>query len=118
VARGTLDQRVVEQMHAHLQRELELDRVMCCYHDDVHACTCRKPQPGMLVDAAEQLGVLLQDSFIVGDRWRDVEAGKRAGCTTILLNKPYSGSKEHADYEVDDLSDAVEIILRRRGERT
>jgi D-glycero-D-manno-heptose 1,7-bisphosphate phosphatase len=85
---------------------------MCCYHDDVDRCECRKPRPGMLFDAAAQLGVILPLSFVVGDRWRDVEAGRAAGCTTILLRQPYSGDVVRADFEAPDLASAAETILR------
>ena len=111
VARGTLDRAVVEQIHARLLAELPLDHVECCYHDDIDNCVCRKPRPGMLIDAANRLGVTLQHSFAVGDRWRDVEAGKRAGCTTILVRKPYSGNSVQADFEAADVREAAEIIL-------
>jgi len=117
VARGTLKRQTLEEIHAHLRHELPLDEVMCCFHDDVDACRCRKPQAGMLLDAAERLDIRLQSSFMVGDRWRDVEAGKRAGCTTILLREPYSGDSVRADFEVADLVEAAEIILRCRREQ-
>jgi D-glycero-D-manno-heptose 1,7-bisphosphate phosphatase len=118
VARGTVDRRVVEQMHAQLRGALPIDAIECCYHDDADACGCRKPQPGMLIDAAARLDILLNDSFVVGDRWRDVEAGKRAGCTTILLRQPYSGDNVQSDFEASDFSEAAEIILRTWEERT
>jgi D-glycero-D-manno-heptose 1,7-bisphosphate phosphatase len=118
VARGTLERQAVEEIHAHLRRELRLDEVMCCFHDDADGCRCRKPQAGMLLDAAERLDIRLQTSFMVGDRWRDVEAGRRAGCTTILLREPYSGDSVRADFEVADLVEAAEIILRCQKERT
>lgn len=117
VARGTLDRAVVEQIHTHLMSELPLDVVECCYHDDGDNCACRKPRPGMLIDAAERLGVTLPHSFAVGDRWRDVEAGKRAGCTTILVRKPYSGECVQADFVAADVREAAEIILRCQEER-
>jgi D-glycero-D-manno-heptose 1,7-bisphosphate phosphatase len=118
VARGTLDRETVEHMHAELRRTLPLDEIESCFHDDADGCACRKPRPGMLVDAAARLDIPLDDSFVVGDRWRDVEAGKRAGCTTILLRQAYSGESVQADFEAADLSEAAEIILRCRKERT
>ena len=118
VARGTLERGTVEDMHAWLRHKLALDEIACCYHDDADACTCRKPLPGMLVDVAERLDIPLADSFMVGDRWRDVEAGKRAGCRTILLRHAYSGTSVQADFEALDLREAAEIILRCWEERT
>jgi D-glycero-D-manno-heptose 1,7-bisphosphate phosphatase len=117
VARGALDRGVVEQIHARLLSELPLDDVECCYHDDTDNCDCRKPRPGMLIDSARRLGVTLQHSFAVGDRWRDIEAGKRAGCTTILLRRPYSGDTVRPDFEAADIGAAATIILRRQEQR-
>jgi histidinol phosphatase-like enzyme len=93
-------------------RELAVDEIACCYHDDADACACRKPLPGMLVDAAERLGIPLAESFMVGDRWRDVEAGKNAGCRTIWLRQAYSERSVQADFDAADLSEAAEIIVR------
>jgi D-glycero-D-manno-heptose 1,7-bisphosphate phosphatase len=103
VARGTLARGDVEAMHALLARTLPLDEIVCCYHDDVDECVCRKPRPGMLMDAAQRLGISLPDSLVVGDR---------AGCTTILLRESYSGDRARPDYETTALPAAVDIILR------
>lgn len=113
VARGTLSRQVVEQIHAALRRSLPLDAVLCCYHDDGDDCPCRKPRPGMLIDAAERFGLHLGRSYLIGDRWRDVEAGRRAGCTTILLRRPYSEAERASpDFEAADLGEAAELVLR------
>jgi D-glycero-D-manno-heptose 1,7-bisphosphate phosphatase len=117
VARGTLERAVVEEINARLAAELPLDAIACCFHDDADQCACRKPRPGLLVDAAASLGVTLERSFLVGDRWRDIEAGRRAGCTTILLRKPYSGTSAKADFEVADFGEATAIILHCMEER-
>jgi D-glycero-D-manno-heptose 1,7-bisphosphate phosphatase len=113
VARGTQARRVVESIHAKLRSQLPLDAVYCCYHDD--GCPARKPRPGMLLAAAERFGLELPHSIMVGDRWRDTEAGRRAGCRTVLLRRPYSGEQAHADAEASDLAEAAEIILARLG---
>lgn len=118
VARGTATRELVETIHAGLRAHLAIDAISTCYDDDVDDCACRKPRPGLLVDAADRFGIDLRVSFMVGDRWRDTEAGRRAGCTTVLLRQPYSGgSEEQADYEAADLPEAAEIILRCREER-
>jgi D-glycero-D-manno-heptose 1,7-bisphosphate phosphatase len=112
VARGTLERERVEEMHTLLHQILPLDDVLCCYHDDPDRCACRKPRPGLLVDAAQRFRVDLPASFMVGDRWRDVEAGRQAGCTTILLARSYSeASRSRPDYQADDLAEATDIIL-------
>jgi D-glycero-D-manno-heptose 1,7-bisphosphate phosphatase len=85
VVRGLASRDQVEVIHAHLRRTLPLDDIRVCFHDDVDGCACRKPAPGMLYAAAVALDITLGDSYLVGDRWRDVGAGRRAGCTTILV---------------------------------
>jgi D-glycero-D-manno-heptose 1,7-bisphosphate phosphatase len=119
VAKGVTDRALVEAIHARLRRQLPLDEIQCCYHEDADDCACRKPRPGLIIDAAARLGLDLRNSFLVGDRWRDIGAGRGAGCTTILLRQPYS-ERERAepDYDAADLTEAAEIILRCWEERS
>ena len=113
VARGSLRRDDVEAMHGLLRTRLPLDDIACCYHDDSDDCACRKPRPGMLIDSAKRHGVDLPLSFVVGDRWRDIEAGRRAGCTTVLISRSYSERERAApDFEAADLSEASQWILR------
>jgi D-glycero-D-manno-heptose 1,7-bisphosphate phosphatase len=88
VARGKQRREVVEAMHARLLEELPLDEIFVCYEDG-DDCPARKPNPGLLLEAAGKYAVELPASFMVGDRWRDVEAGRRAGCRTIFLDYGY-----------------------------
>lgn len=110
VARGAQKQEVVEQINAYLQQVLPIDALLCCYHDDADACSCRKPAPGLLFRAASMFDLDLPHSFLVGDRWRDVQAGARAGCTTILLRMPWSGDAQ-PDVEVADFANATDQIV-------
>jgi D-glycero-D-manno-heptose 1,7-bisphosphate phosphatase len=110
VARGIMPRAVVEALHSRLLQELGLNHIYTCYHDDSDACQCRKPQPGLLEQAAAELGLSLTSSFMVGDRWRDIGAGQRVGCTTFLVRQPYSGDVK-ADFEVPSLYAATEQIL-------
>ena len=80
VATGKQRREVVEAMHALLARELALDEIKVCYHASADGCACRKPKPGMLLEAAAEHGIDLGSSYVVGDRWRDVAAGQAAGC--------------------------------------
>lgn len=113
VATGLQRREVVEAMHAHLCHELPLDAIFVCYHTDEHRCRCRKPEPGMLQDAAERFGIDLGRSFMVGDRWRDIEAGRRVGCTTFWIDRGYAERKpERPDHIVRDLAEASATILR------
>ena len=89
VARGKTEREVVESINQYLLAKLPLDEIYVCYHDDVDQCLCRKPGPGLLLKAAKQHGIDLSKSFMVGDRWKDIAAGKRAGCRTIWLDYHY-----------------------------
>ena len=86
IARGRLDAEIVAHQHEVLRDALPLDDIVVCPHDDADGCDCRKPKPGMLVDAAARLGLDLEASFMVGDRWRDVEAGRNAGCLVVFVD--------------------------------
>ena len=85
VARGYLPRAELDAMSATLARSLPVDEIAVCPHDDADGCSCRKPKPGLLVGLAERWRVDLGRSFVVGDSWKDVEAGRRAGCRTILI---------------------------------
>ena len=89
VARGKANRADVDKINAQLADILPLDAIEVCEHDDKQECDCRKPKPGMILRAQERFGVDLARSFIVGDRWRDTEAGRRAGCRTILIGDGY-----------------------------
>ena len=113
VARGTQVRANVDGINAALESQLPVDAVFCCFHDDSDGCGCRKPEPGLCLEAATRLEIDLSRSFVVGDSWRDVEAGRRAGCTTVLLRVPYAVQRGHdPDFEADDLLEAAAIILR------
>jgi D-glycero-D-manno-heptose 1,7-bisphosphate phosphatase len=114
VARGATRREEVEEIHDHLMARLPLRAVLACYHDDDDACECRKPKAGLLRQAAAEHQIDLRRSFMVGDRWSDVEAGRAAGCFTFLLTRPYSQREQCApDHEVDDLRAAAEAIVGR-----
>jgi D-glycero-D-manno-heptose 1,7-bisphosphate phosphatase len=114
VGRGTMRLETVETIHAHLRRELPVDRVEVCYHPGQGAseCDCRKPRPGMLLRAARELGIDLRRSFMVGDRWRDIDCGHAAGCTTILIDYAYDEAlRQPPDHRVKSLREAADMIL-------
>jgi D-glycero-D-manno-heptose 1,7-bisphosphate phosphatase len=113
VARGTTARHVVEEINAYLARRLALDHFFVCWHDDVDRCECRKPQPGLLIRAAQILHIDLARSYMVGDRWRDVEAGANAGCRTILITNGYAerAPAQPPDATAESLIEAVAWIL-------
>ncbi len=110
--RGKTNRETVDAINTHLQATLGLDAVMVCPHDDPSACDCRKPKPGMLREAATRFGIDLARSWMVGDRWRDVEAGRAAGCRTVFIDCGYDDeAREHADVVAMSLAEAVKNIL-------
>jgi D-glycero-D-manno-heptose 1,7-bisphosphate phosphatase len=125
VGRGLLAPEVVDTIHARMASTVEdagahLAGVYVCPHVDDDNCSCRKPKPGMLEQAATDLGVDPTTGFLVGDAERDIEAGRALGCTTFLVERPDKPPPEStaADYEVRDLAAAVDAILElsREGE--
>jgi len=117
VRRGTMVQADVEAVNAAVLAAVAADDVRTCFHDDGDGCGCRKPRPGMLRAAAEEWNIDLTASYMVGDRWKDVEAGQAAGCTTVLIERaePYAGSTA-AWRRADSLTTAAAIILGGDGE--
>jgi D-glycero-D-manno-heptose 1,7-bisphosphate phosphatase len=112
VARGTTSREVVEEINKHLAARLAIDEFRTCFHDSGDGCDCRKPLPGALLAAAKTHGIDLGKSYMVGDRWRDTEAGQRAGCKTIFIDYGYDEKKpESVDYRVRSLMEATQIIL-------
>jgi D-glycero-D-manno-heptose 1,7-bisphosphate phosphatase len=116
VARGRVDLATVDAINGELRRRLPLDDLLVCPHDDGDACACRKPLPGLLRQAADRWGIDLPRSVMVGDRWRDIEAGRRAGCATVHVDHGYHERRPAApDLVVRSLAEAVPWILRTTG---
>jgi D-glycero-D-manno-heptose 1,7-bisphosphate phosphatase len=114
IARGLASADAVESLNASLSTHLGLDDIVACPHDDADRCDCRKPAPGMLISSARRFGVDLTRSYMVGDRWRDIEAGRRAGVTTIHVAAGYDEpAPVDPDAVVTGLPEAVAWILER-----
>jgi D-glycero-D-manno-heptose 1,7-bisphosphate phosphatase len=112
IARGSQSREAVYAIIRYVSDTLQLHGAEICEHDDADDCDCRKPKPGMLLRAAERDHIALTESFMVGDRWRDIEAGRRAGCRTILIGNGYGEAMNStADAMVATLSDAADWIL-------
>jgi len=115
VGRGTLDRGVVEEIHRYMSGVLPIDLVLTCFHGGEkygQPCECRKPRPGMLQQAADQLQIALCQSYMVGDRWRDIDCGKRAGCKTVFIDWGYTEDlRELPNHRATNLLDAVRIVL-------
>ncbi len=90
VARRSVTRASVEEINERVKTELPLDDLLVCYHDEKDRCSCRKPLPGLLLEASARLGIDLRRSYMVGDRWKDVSCGAAAGCTTVFIDYGYS----------------------------
>jgi D-glycero-D-manno-heptose 1,7-bisphosphate phosphatase len=118
LARGGLRAESLEAMHARLRAEVPVDAIFVCPHDDGDRCGCRKPRPGLLLSAAREHGIDLPRSYMVGDRWRDVEAGKAAGCRTVFVEMGYREAlRSPPDHVATGLGGAVRWILDGRADR-
>jgi D-glycero-D-manno-heptose 1,7-bisphosphate phosphatase len=119
VAKGITTRAVVEEINRKLASELPVDDVFVCYHQDADHCDCRKPRPGMIMEGARKHNVDLAESFMVGDRWRDVEAGQNAGCRTVFIDGGYEERQpaRPADARVHSLKEVADWILEacRKG---
>lgn len=103
VARGQAQRAAIDAIHAQLLRQLPLDDIRVCFHDDADHCACRKPRPGLLLDAARSLQLELAASWMVGDRPKDIAAGVAAGCRSLWL---------HPEGDCANLTQAATIILQ------
>ena len=118
VGRGTQEQSVVEAMHARLRAWVpQIERVEVCYAPGLDRLAPpdrrRKPEPGMLLDAAAALDLDLGNSWMVGDRWRDIDCGRRAGVRTVFIDFGYAEELRAApDFTVKSLAGAADVILR------
>jgi D-glycero-D-manno-heptose 1,7-bisphosphate phosphatase len=114
IARGQTNRADVDKINAQLVDLLSLDAVEVCEHDDADQCDCRKPKPGMILRLQRRFALDLAHSFMVGDRWRDVEAGRRAGCRTVLIGDGYGETFPSApSIRVASLPEAAAWIIQQ-----
>lgn len=114
VARGTTTRAAVDAIHDRIRAALPIDEFVVC-DEDGDDVPCRKPNPGMLLDAARRHGIDLRGSFMIGDRWRDVAAGQRAGCIALFVDHQYSERQPDPPFvRVPSIGAAADWILRAR----
>jgi D-glycero-D-manno-heptose 1,7-bisphosphate phosphatase len=117
VGRGAQSREAVEAMNLKMQSALPiLDRIEVCYHAGKRygqPCDCRKPQPGLILRAAAELNIDLNRSYVIGDRWRDVDCARAAGCRAIFIQRGYNETlREAPDFTVTNFEEAVNVVLR------
>ena len=116
LSRGYQSRRELDRMHERLRAAFPLDDVLVCPHDETDRCPCRKPKPGLLVEASFKWRLHLDHSFVISDKWQDAEAARTVGCTSLLLSSPWLGNV-HRDMVLPDLAAIVEKVLRLKAAR-
>ena len=115
IARKNISVTELEKMHDKLRKQIEIDDLYVCEHDNVDNCLCRKPKPGMLINAANKWKINLKNSIIVGDSWRDMVAGEKVGLTKYYVdhwrNEFHKNKIQFKyDHRVKDLKEAAKVI--------
>jgi D-glycero-D-manno-heptose 1,7-bisphosphate phosphatase len=114
VGNGKVKKEIVDQMNAELLSKLPISMIKVCYHSQTADCFCRKPKPGMILEAALDLQTDVSNCYMIGDRWSDVSAGKAAGCTTIFIDNNYTEKlTDQPDFIVNSLAAAVDTIIAK-----
>jgi D-glycero-D-manno-heptose 1,7-bisphosphate phosphatase len=112
VARGLTTIEKVNEINNSIIQLLNVDEIICCFHDDSENCECRKPKPGMILEAVKKWEIDLSASYLIGDRWRDIQTAKNIGLTSILIKYDYDEKKINADFECFNLEEAADLILK------
>ncbi|MCL6594778.1 MAG: HAD-IIIA family hydrolase [Firmicutes bacterium] len=113
LARGLLAPQTLAEMNRKLAAQLGVEAIYVCPHDDADGCACRKPRPGLLLAAARDFALDLSRSFLVGDSWRDLAAGRAAGCMTVRVASPAQEAESAwADFSAAGIGAAAALILR------
>ena len=111
VARGNQKKSNVVEINNYLKKKLFLDDIFVCWHEKDGICECRKPKPGLFLKAQKKYNIKLEESYMIGDRFTDVIAGKNAGCKTILmLNLMENQRNLNADFSAKNMEEAVNWI--------
>jgi D-glycero-D-manno-heptose 1,7-bisphosphate phosphatase len=120
IGHGLLKPETLDAMHERLRAVAPVDEIYSCPHRQRDGCACRKPKPGMIERAIRRFGIAREGSYMVGDRWVDVVAGRAAGLYTIFVDRRYRETLvEPPDSTVKSLPEAASRILdhRRRGKK-
>lgn len=111
VSRKTQSIETVNEINQFLLDNLPIDDIFMCIHSDEDKCECRKPKPGLLLQAKEKYDIDFSKSFLIGDRWKDIDAGYAVGCTTILIDRNYKEKWSfNTDFVIKDISEILEVI--------
>lgn len=116
LSRGKLTIQELEHIHSFLEAEIGIQYFYVCPHDDSFFCSCRKPKPGLIIQASNDLGIDVSRSFLVGDRWKDISAGQAAGCQiNFWIENSYKEKKPTGDFMVvSNLKSAIDQVIKMR----
>jgi len=110
VSRGIVSLQDVDKINKTICEKLKIDYVYMCIHDDKDGCQCRKPRPGMIHKAAQDLNLTLNKSILIGDRWRDIHAGQAAGCKSYFIDNYYDEPKPKPPY--DTVTSVLQLVMK------
>ncbi len=114
IARKKITVEIIKEIHDFIRKETGIIDFYFCPHDDIDNCQCRKPKVGLITQAAIDLKINLNQSYLVGDRWKDITAGQLAGCKCFFIDEDYSESKPSMPYtQVESLKEATWKILNK-----
>ncbi|MEQ9111069.1 MAG: HAD family hydrolase [Rhodospirillaceae bacterium] len=119
IENGLVPAAMVEEMHQKLRQKLAIDDIKLCPHNSHAFCSCRKPEPGMLLEAAGDHEIDISNSYMIGDRLSDVQAGLRAGCHCIFIDRRYAETKGRevgTELVATSLPDAVRKLIAHKSE--
>jgi len=112
VGKGLIPRDVADEMHDRLSKAMPIDLIKACFHSQAANCDCRKPKPGMLLEAARELQIDLMQSYMIGDRASDVEAGEAVGCSTVFIDLDYLERRPASPtFTVRSIAEAADRIL-------
>lgn len=115
ISRGLITEDLIIKMHNKIREETGIKNFYFCPHDDFHSCECRKPKTGMLLRAATELDLDLNQSYLVGDRWKDIQAGQKVGCKCFFIDNNYDEPRPISPfYPVESLYQAA-ILIHKGG---
>ena len=111
ISRGKISKNEVSKMNNYLKKQIKIDDLFACYHDDVDECECRKPKPGLLFFAGKKWDIDFKKSYLIGDREKDILAGNAAGCKTIFIDNNYGEKKPLSqNFTITSLEQTLKII--------
>jgi D-glycero-D-manno-heptose 1,7-bisphosphate phosphatase len=116
ISRGLITEDLIMEMHNKISEETGIESFYFCRHDDFHDCECRKPKTGMLLRAAVELDLDFNQSYLVGDRWKDIQAGQKVGCKCYFIDNNYDEPRPIFPFRtVKSLYEAAILIRESRS---